>query len=118
MSEALKQVVGWRPTDTFGARLLLIRHEMGTTQVEAAERCGLDDGSWSNWENGRVPRNLPEVVHKIAQALGVERDWLMWGGDLPSPSTDWYAEGAPDLPVYPSPRLYMLGQGKLPGVFG
>jgi transcriptional regulator with XRE-family HTH domain len=68
-----------RPEDTFAARLLLVRHDLDLTQIEAAERCGLDDGSWSNWENGTRPRDLAGVVSQISRNLDVDRDWLMWG---------------------------------------
>lgn len=67
------------PRDSFGARLLLVRHHFSLSQAEAAERCGLDDGSWSNWERGSSPRDKEVVVRKISNALGVDRDWLMWG---------------------------------------
>jgi transcriptional regulator with XRE-family HTH domain len=70
------------PTDTFALRLIAIRKELGLTQAEAALRCGFDDGSWSNWENGTRPRGMDVVVEKISSSLGVDRDWLMWGGGL------------------------------------
>lgn len=69
----------WVPQDTFANRLVLLRRELGLTQLQAAEACGLDDGSWSNWENGTKCRDLAEIVKKISEALGVDRDWLMWG---------------------------------------
>ena len=74
----------WIPTDSFAHRLTAARREIGLTQKEAAERCGLDDGSWSNWENGSKPRGMDEVVTKVAAGLGVDRDWLMWGYKCPS----------------------------------
>ena len=70
---------GWIPSDSFAARLVTARQAKGLTQREAAEQCGLDDGSWSNWENGSKPRGMDEVVRKITDGLGVDRDWLMWG---------------------------------------
>lgn len=69
----------WVPQDNFGNRLILVRRELGLTQAQAAEMCGLDAGSWNNWEHGTRPRGLDEIVKKIADALGVDRDWLMWG---------------------------------------
>ena len=75
---------GWVPEDTFGARLVLTRLGKGLTQEEAATACGLDDGSWSNWERGTKPRGMDEVVRKIAGGLGVSRDWLMWGYVCPN----------------------------------
>lgn len=70
----------WVPAvETFGDRLVLLRRRMGLTQVGAAQRCGLDDGSWSNWENGGNPRNMARVVRQIHDATGVDMTWLMWG---------------------------------------
>lgn len=70
------------PEDTFAVRLVIIRSTLGLTQKEAAQRCGLDDGSWSNWENGAKPRGMDRVVEAICSNLSVDRDWLMWGGPL------------------------------------
>lgn len=78
--EAEGQQEPFIPADTFAVRLIMIRKELGLTQAEAAQRCGFDDGSWSNWENGTRPRGLDIVVEKISSNLGVDRDWLMWGG--------------------------------------
>lgn len=67
------------PEDTLASRLVQLRHGLGLTQAEAAEKCDLDDGSWSNWERGARPRDMVDVVAKITDALHVDRDWLMWG---------------------------------------
>lgn len=75
--------VNWRPRDTFGARLRLIRGELGIDIGQAAERCGVPVATWSNWERkGASPRDLLDVVLRIEHAFHVERDWLMWGGPL------------------------------------
>lgn len=113
MSEAVEQAQPWRPMDTFGTRLLLIRKELGLSQEQAAARCGLDDGSWSNWENGTSPRNLPVVVHHIVSALNVDRDWLIWGGPLGESSTKWNPYGDETAG---QPALYLMGQRHLPGI--
>jgi transcriptional regulator with XRE-family HTH domain len=77
------QVAGWRPRDTFGARLRLIRGELGLDISEAAERCDVPIATWSNWERKAArPRDLLDAVLKIENALRVDRDWLMWGGPL------------------------------------
>jgi len=72
----------WIPRNTFAARLLLVRHELGISQEEAAAKCGLDDGSWSNWENGTIPRKQVQIVQAISDGLGVDREWLAWDGGL------------------------------------
>lgn len=113
MSEALQVAEHWRPRDSFGNRLLLLRRTLGLSQEEAAAKCGLDNGSWSNWENGKNPRQLAEVVHKIVRATGVDRDWLIWGGDLGSQSTGWLhteGKGAGQR------HLTLLGQARFPGL--
>jgi transcriptional regulator with XRE-family HTH domain len=78
----MDETQAWRPEDTFGARLVLVRRELGLSQSEAAERCGISGATWATWELGRSPRNMPRQVDKISDALGVDRDWLMWGGQL------------------------------------
>lgn len=73
---------GWVPDDgTFGARLALIRQRMSWGNVkEAAEACGLPPESWRTWErDGVIPRRYPEIVEKIAEATGVDGDWLSRG---------------------------------------
>lgn len=92
----------WVPGDSFSLRLLILRHELGLTQREAAKRCGLDDGSWSNWENGSHPRDMAKVVRQIHDATGVDMPWLMWGvmpagGGSPTPLGDG-PDTPPDLP--------------------
>lgn len=70
------------PEDSFGLRLVMVRRALNLSQQEAAARCDLDDGSWSNWEGGAKPRRMDEVVSTISKRLEVDRDWLMWGGPL------------------------------------
>jgi transcriptional regulator with XRE-family HTH domain len=74
------------PHDTFEARLMLARLHAGRLSIrEAAERCGFTNESWSGWERGRQPHNKTEVVEAISAALGIDRDWLSWGGPLAQP---------------------------------
>lgn len=72
----------WVPADTFGARLLLIRKEKRMTVEAIARICGIAHPTWTTWENGARPRDMRDAVTKIAAAVGVDRDWLMWGGPL------------------------------------
>jgi transcriptional regulator with XRE-family HTH domain len=74
------------PADTFSARLLLSRLHAGNVTIrDAAARCGIKHESWSSWERGGHPRDLPDVVERVSGGLGVDRDWLMWGGPLSAP---------------------------------
>jgi len=74
-------VQGWVPADTLPTRLVLVRHHAGLSQREAAARCGLSYREWQGLEEGRS-RQLDQKVLMISRALGVSRDWLMWGGPL------------------------------------
>lgn len=72
------------PKDTFALRVWIVRQECGLSQREAAEKCGLTFGEWQGIESGRDVRSMHVKVSKIADALGYDRDWLMWGGPLVS----------------------------------
>ena len=73
---------GWVPDDTLASRLVLVRRQCGLSQRAAAELCGLTFREWQSLEDGRAARGLDVKVRAISQALGVDRDWLMWGGAL------------------------------------
>lgn len=71
------------PSDTLSNRLLLARTHAGFLTVkDAADRCGLNYGSWSNWERGARPRDLLDVVRRIADGLNINYEWLLFGGAL------------------------------------
>jgi len=71
------------PVDSFGNRLMLVRAHLGHLTVkDAAERCGLNYGSWSNWEHGKLPRDILDVAEAVAEGLSIDRDWLLHGGPL------------------------------------
>ena len=77
----------WIPTtDTFGARLALVRNAMGWNMKEAADECGINQTSWGNWEQGVEPRGLAKAITKIVMRTGVDRDWLLWGAPPDSES--------------------------------
>jgi transcriptional regulator with XRE-family HTH domain len=71
------------PADSFAARLMLARMHAGHLSIrDAAERCGLGRGAWTNWEKGALPGDIIGVATVIADKLGVDRDWLLFGGTL------------------------------------
>lgn len=71
------------PADTFAARLVLTRHHAGRLSIEkAASMCGLNSGNWVRWEDGALPRDKVDVATAIAEALDINRDWLLFGGEL------------------------------------
>lgn len=74
------------PADTFAVRLAIARMHAGHLTIrEAAETCGLNYGSWSNWENGSKPRDLLEVAYAVSEGLDVDHSWLLFGGPLAGP---------------------------------
>lgn len=81
----------WVPADTFAARLALVRQSMGGWNVKkAAAHCGLDDGSWRNWEAGKGhPRDYERICRRIADSTGCDLRWLMAGGELAVPMSRW-----------------------------
>lgn len=93
----------WVPEDTFGSRLALVRQAMKWNVKEAAEACGLNDQSWRNWEEGKRPRDLLDVAHKIAEATLINEAWIVMGGATRTGSF------SPELTVLPEP----VGQGQL-----
>jgi transcriptional regulator with XRE-family HTH domain len=72
----------WVPADTLAARLILVRHQLGLSQREAAEQAGVGFGAWQSWESGRAPRNAVTVLAQVADRLRLRRDWLLFGGPL------------------------------------
>jgi transcriptional regulator with XRE-family HTH domain len=78
-------VVGRVPADTFSHRLLLARAELHLTIEQAAAKCGLLSQSWGQWERGSTPRDIVDVVEAVVEGLGIDRDWLLYGGPLAKP---------------------------------
>lgn len=73
------------PADTLAARVLLIRHEKGWSQREAAIACGVPFGTWQGIELGRGTRDLMKHIAAIAEGSGYDREWIAWGGPLEPP---------------------------------
>lgn len=72
-------VEGWVPALTWGARLCLIRQQMGWNVQEAAAACNITRTSWQNWEDGKGCRNQEEVAAKISAATDASYVWLLTG---------------------------------------
>lgn len=71
---------GWVPADSFGQRLMLVRRSLGLSVKEIALATGFHYATWSTWENGRLPSDVLDVVRRLSDTYGVDRDWLLWGG--------------------------------------
>jgi transcriptional regulator with XRE-family HTH domain len=71
------------PTDSFGNRLMLARAYAGHLSIrEAADLCDIGRGAWTNWERGARPVDMLEITEAISEKLGVDREWLLFGGPL------------------------------------
>lgn len=76
---------GGIPADSFANRLMLARAYAGHIPIRrAAELCGFGHGAWTNWEKGANPADKVEVAEVISEKLGVDFDWLLFGGSLSS----------------------------------
>lgn len=93
-----------RPNDTLAHRLVLLRHEQGLSQREAALRTGVSFGVWQGMESGRATRGVDRAVAAIAATLKYDREWLMWGGSLSDPFQG---------PGVPNTTGYVVGNGTL-----
>ncbi|WP_143588469.1 helix-turn-helix domain-containing protein [Tersicoccus sp. Bi-70] len=71
----------WIPTtETFAARLALIRWRMGWNMKEAALACGFPQQVWRGWElHNRSPRHFAEIAQQISERTGVDDYWIMTG---------------------------------------
>lgn len=89
------------PVDTWATRLVIARTQRGLTREEAADKAGVNRSSWSNWETGTIPRGQVEVTRRIAEALGYDVSWLLWGGPLANPHDPRGPGGASKTPTGP-----------------
>lgn len=93
--------IGRIPADTFPNRLVLARRLAGLTIKEAAGQCGVNYGSWSNWENGMRPQDLVDTCGRIAEGLDIDFNWLLLGGPLAGPHGPSTGRSSRDTPRYP-----------------
>ncbi|NMO51984.1 helix-turn-helix transcriptional regulator [Actinoplanes sp. TBRC 11911] len=74
------------PEDSFANRLMLARAYAGHLSIrQAAELCDLGRGAWVNWEKGANPSDKSEIAAVVAEKLGVDLQWLLYGGQLTKP---------------------------------
>ena len=59
----------------FSVRLKELRLQHGFSQEELAEKIGIKQNSYSDWEHGKSKPNY-EKLEKIADFFGVSLDWL------------------------------------------
>ena len=64
------------------ARIKYLMKEMGVRQVQFAERIGVDTSNLSKYLNAHMPLS-DSFLNRIVVNLGVSKDWLLEGVDLP-----------------------------------
>lgn len=90
------------PVDSFGNRLMLARAHAGHLSIrEAADLCDIGRGAWTNWEKGARPADIIEVAAVVADKLGVDRDWLLFGGNLGQAEARQLRRGRPGPEAIP-----------------
>ena len=60
----------------FGERVREIRHELGLTQGQVAERVGVKERTLGSWETGDREPSL-EMVRRIVIALNCDANYLL-----------------------------------------
>ena len=69
---------------TTGERIKQARKQAGMTQKELAKKLGISYVGVSQWENNlRNPKQ--ETIQRIADAIGCDFYWLLWGEKLSTP---------------------------------
>lgn len=62
---------------SFAARFRSLRKEKGLTQSQAAELCGTNPQSWSQWERGRCRPDV-QSLRNIGNGLGLSYRDMGW----------------------------------------
>ena len=63
-------------------RIKYLMREMGVKQVQFAQRIGVDTSNLSKYLNGHMPLS-DSFLNRIVVNLGVSKEWLLDGTDLP-----------------------------------
>ena len=70
---------------------VMLERKPPLTQDALAERVGVTGSAVNGWLHGTIP--YPKTLNKICLALGIRRDWLLYG------------EGEKDLPKFTSQEM-------------
>ena len=90
------------------ARIKYLMKEMGMRQVQFAQRIGVDTSNLSKYLNAHMPLS-DSFLNRLVVNLGVSKEWLIDGTDLPfgktpvridSGSAPAVANGETGTPVY------------------
>lgn len=69
----------WKPKDSFGKRLRILRLEKSLTTRDLGQVLGVHHKTISLWEHGSTPKNMGEVVAQLSEEYSIDPIWLMWG---------------------------------------
>lgn len=75
------------------ARIKYLMKEMGLRQVQFAERIGVDTSNLSKYLNAHMPLS-DSFLNRLVVNLGVSKEWLLEGTDLPFAKPPLRIEGA------------------------
>ena len=73
-------------------RIKYLMREMGVKQVQFAERIGVDTSNLSKYLNAHMPLS-ESFLNRLVVNLGVSKEWLMDGNDLPFGKTPVRVDG-------------------------
>lgn len=103
MEERPVTTTTWVPStpDTFGGRIRLARIHAGLSLEQMGERIGVAPATLSTWERGVSPRKpgTGELARLFEEAIGVDRNWLLWGDELPVMHSHQAGSQLPWIPI-------------------
>ena len=76
------------------ARIKYLMKEMGVRQVQFAQRIGVDTSNLSKYLNAHMPLS-DSFLNRLVVNLGVSKDWLLDGTDLPFGKAVVRVDGSP-----------------------
>ena len=79
------------------ARIKYLMRELGMRQVQFAERIGVDTSNLSKYLNAHMPLS-DSFLNRLVVNLGVSKDWLLDGTDLPFGKTPVRVDAAVAAP--------------------
>lgn len=74
-------------SEQIAERIKYLIGELGLTRTEFAERIDVDPSNLSKYLNGRLPIT-DSLINRIVVNLGMSKEWLTTGGDLPYAKSD------------------------------
>ena len=79
------------------ARIKYLMKELGVRQVQFAERIGVDTSNLSKYLNAHMPLS-DSFLNRLVVNLGVSKEWLLDGTDLPFGKTPVHVDAALTAP--------------------